>query len=51
MAEIESDCKKYAQEDEVSAEQIKDYIDQCVQDLVAAQPAGDMEPAEKRSDD
>ena len=37
MADFEADCKKYAQEDGVSAEEMEGYIAQCMQDLLVSQ--------------
>lgn len=46
MAEFESECKKYAVEEEVPADEMKDYVAQCVQDMVLANVTGESEPAE-----
>ena len=33
LAEAEARCKQYAQEDNVSADEMKDYIAECVKEL------------------
>ncbi len=37
MAAFEADCRKYAQEDGVAADQLEEYLASCMQDLAAAQ--------------
>ncbi len=37
MAEYQADCKRYAQDDGIEADMLKDYIAQCVQDLKDAE--------------
>ena len=46
MAEFESECKRYAVEDGIPADEVEEFLSQCVQDMVHAQSMGDSEPAE-----
>lgn len=46
MAEIESDCQKYAKEDGITQDEMEDYLAQCVQDHVVNLSAGGNQPAE-----
>ena len=36
QAEAETKCRAYAQEDGVAAEELKDYVAECVKDLMQA---------------
>ena len=40
---FKEECKGYAMEDGVPADEMQAYIDQCVQDLMAAQAEGEGE--------
>jgi hypothetical protein len=45
MSAFDADCRRYAQEDGVPADQLDEYVAQCVQDMVADQAASTGEPA------
>jgi hypothetical protein len=50
MAEFESDCNRYAQEDGVAPEELDDYLSQCVQDLVISQSTNESDFAESQNE-
>lgn len=45
--DFKAECRKYAQEDGVSADEMESYITQCMEDMAAVQSeSGKDEPAE-----
>jgi hypothetical protein len=46
MADFESTCHKYAEEDGITEEEMETYISQCVQDLITGESEEGGESAE-----
>ena len=51
MAAFEAECEKYAQEDGVAADELDEYLSQCVQDMAMSRSGDESEPAESEEDE